>query len=279
MKKIFICLILFMIAAFVWIPLWMLSSGTLMGPGELSGNLAPVLESGDGFAAWPIFARYPTFQAYAELLFDTPQFFNVFWNSCKQVFPIILGHIVLGAPAAWAFARFDFHGKKVLYTLYIVLMLMPFQVTMVSSYLVLNKLGLIDNVWAIILPGAASTLPIFIMTRFFMTIPGSVTEAAAVDGASPIQTFLRLGIPLGAPGILSAVVLGFLEYWNAMEAPQAFLKDQTLWPLSLYMANITADNAGVSLIASLITLMPPLLIFIFGQKYLEQGIISSGMKD
>ena len=97
--------------------------------------------------------------------------------------------------------------------------------------------------------------------------------------ASPFQIFVRLGIPLGASGILSAVVLGFLEYWNAMEAPQAFLKNQALWPLSLYMANITADNAGVSLIASLITLMPPLLIFLAGQKYLEQGIISSGMKD
>ena len=70
-----------------------------------------------------------------------------------------------------------------------------------------------------------------------------------------------------------------LEYWNAIEAPQAFLKNQALWPLSLYMSNITADNAGVSLIASLITLMPPLLIFLSGQKYLEQGIISSGMKD
>ncbi|MCB6644593.1 class I SAM-dependent methyltransferase [[Clostridium] scindens] len=136
-----------------------------------------------------------------------------------------------------------------------------------------------EGLWAIILPGAASTLPVFIMTRFFLSIPSAVTEAAAVDGASPIQTFLRLGLPLGAPGILSVVVLGFLEYWNAMEAPQAFLKDQTLWPLSLYMANITADNAGVSLIASLITLMPPLLIFLFGQRYLEQGIISSGMKD
>ena len=157
-------------------------------------------------------------------------------------------------------------------------MLMPFQVTMVSSYLVLNKLGLIDTVWAVILPGAASTLPVFIMTRFFMDIPEAVMEAAAVDGASSFQTFLRFGLPLGAPGILSAVVLGFLEYWNAIEAPQAFLKNQALWPLSLYMSNITADNAGVSLIASLITLMPPLLIFLSGQKYLEQGIISSGMK-
>lgn len=114
---------------------------------------------------------------------------------------------------------------------------------------------------------------------FFYGHTGGGHGAAAVDGASSFQTFLRFGLPLGAPGILSAVVLGFLEYWNAIEAPQAFLKNQALWPLSLYMSNITADNAGVSLIASLITLMPPLLIFLFGQKYLEQGIISSGMKD
>ena len=268
---IFVLLLLF--------PIFLLAAGSLMGVEELRESYGSVLYGTGGKLHWKLFPLYPTLKAYLQLLLDNPDFFVMFWNSCKQVFPIILGHIVLGAPAAWAFARFDFRGKKVLYTLYIVLMLMPFQVTMVSSYLVLNKLGLIDTAWAIILPGAASTLPVFIMTRFFMTILGAVTEAAAVDGASPIQTFLRLGIPLGAPGILSAVVLGFLEYWNAMEAPQAFLKDQTLWPLSLYMANITADNAGVSLIASLITLMPPLLIFMFGQKYLEQGIISSGMKD
>ena len=279
MKKWLTGLILVFIAFFIWIPLWMLLSGTIMGSAELSENLAPVLEGGEGTAVWPVIAQYPTLQAYVELLLDTPQFFAVFWNSCRQVFPVVIGQIFLGAPAAWAFAKFHFRGKKILYTLYIVLMLMPFQVTMVSSYLVLNKLGLIDTVWAVILPGAASTLPVFIMTRFFMDIPEAVMEAAAVDGASSFQTFLRFGLPLGAPGILSAVVLGFLEYWNAIEAPQAFLKNQALWPLSLYMSNITADNAGVSLIASLITLMPPLLIFLSGQKYLEQGIISSGMKD
>ena len=279
MKKWLTGLILVFIAFFIWIPLWMLLSGTIMGSAELSENLAPVLEGGEGTAVWPVIAQYPTLQAYVELLLDTPQFFTVFWNSCRQVFPVVIGQIFLGAPAAWAFARFNFRGKKLLYTLYIVLMLMPFQVTMVSSYLVLNKLRLIDTVWAVILPGAASTFPVFIMPRFFMAIPETVMEAAAVDGASPFQIFARLGIPLGASGILSAVVLGFLEYWNAMEAPQAFLKNQALWPLSLYMANITADNAGVSLIASLITLTPPLLIFLSGQKYLEQGIISSGMKD
>lgn len=279
MKRWMIGFVLVFLATFVWLPLWLLISGTLMGSAELSENLAPVLSGGEGNAVWPVIAQYPTLQAYVELLLDTPQFFMVFWNSCRQVFPIVLGQVFLGVPAAWAFAKFHFRGKKVLYTLYIILMLMPFQVTMVSSYLVLNKLKLIDTVWAVILPGAASTFPVFIMFRFFMTIPDAIIEAAAVDGASPFQTFFHLGIPLGAPGILSAVVLGFLEYWNAMEAPQAFLKKPELWPLSLYMANITSDNAGVSLIASLITMAPPILIFLFGQKYLEQGIISSGMKD
>ena len=216
---------------------------------------------------------------FVELFLDTPQFFVMFWNSCIQVFPIVLGQVLIGAPAAWAFARFRFPGRKLLYTLYIVLMLMPFQVTMVSSYLVLDRLGLINTHWAIILPGLASTFPVFIMIRFFTAIPGALTEAAALDGASHWQTFWRIGLPLGAPGILSAVVLGFLEYWNAMEAPLTFLKDQALWPLSLYLPNITADNAGISLVASLMMLLPALLIFFLGQTYLEQGITAAGMKD
>ena len=203
----------------------------------------------------------------------------MFWNSCKQVFPIVAGQFVIGAPAAWAFARFRFRGKGVLYALYIILMLMPFQVTMVSSYFVLDRLGLMNTVWAIILPGAVSTFPVFLMIRFFAAIPSALTEAASLDGAGAWQIFIHLGLPLGVPGILSAVVLGFLEYWNALEQPMTFLKDQTLWPLSLYLPTVTAENAGASLAASVIMLTPALLIFLFGQKYLEAGIAASGMKD
>lgn len=279
MRRRILKLVLILLALLVWVPLWMLVSGSLMGSSELAQNLGPVLDGTQGSASWPLLAKYPTLGPYVELLLDTPQFFIMFWNSVKQVFPVIVGQILLGAPAAWAFARYEFRGKRLLYSLYIVLMLMPFQVTMVSSYLVLDRLGLLDTVWAIILPGAASTFPVFIMIRFFSAIPAAITEAAALDGASPFKTFIMLGLPLGAPGVLSAVVLGFLEYWNALEAPLTFLKDQTLWPLSLYLPNITADNAGVSLVASVIMLIPALLIFLFGQKYLEQGITASGMKD
>ncbi len=279
MKKWMIAMLLSAAALFVWVPLWMLLSASFMGSREMVHNLAPVLSEKAGYAHWPILPQYPTLKPYVELLLDAPEFFTMFWNSCKQVFPIVVGHIVIGAPAAWAFARFRFRGKGVLYALYIILMLMPFQVTMVSSYFVLDRLGLMNTVWAIILPGAVSTFPVFLMIRFFAAIPSALTEAASLDGAGAWQIFIHLGLPLGVPGILSAVVLGFLEYWNALEQPMTFLKDQTLWPLSLYLPTVTAENAGASLAASVIMLMPALLIFLFGQKYLEAGIAASGMKD
>ncbi len=279
MKKWMIAMLLSAAALFVWVPLWMLLSASFMGSREMVHNLAPVLSEEAGYAHWPILPQYPTLKPYVELLLDAPEFFTMFWNSCKQVFPIVAGQIVIGTPAAWAFARFRFRGKGVLYALYIILMLMPFQVTMVSSYFVLDRLGLMNTVWAIILPGAVSTFPVFLMIRFFAAIPSALTEAASLDGAGAWQIFIHLGLPLGVPGILSAVVLGFLEYWNALEQPMTFLKDQTMWPLSLYLPTVTAENAGASLAASVIMLMPALLIFLFGQKYLEAGIAASGMKD
>lgn len=224
MKKWLLGVPLVLIAVFIWPPLWMLISGTFMGGAELSENLAPVLEGRGGTAVWPVMARYPTLAAYVELLLDTPQFFTVFWNSCRQVFPIILGHVLLGAPAAWAFAKFHFRGKKILYTLYIVLMLMPFQVTMVSSYLVLNKLGLIDTVWAVILPGAASTLPVFIMTRFFMDIPEAVMEAADRGWGFLISDFFTIWASAGSAGHSLGCGIGLLGILERNRSASGILK-------------------------------------------------------
>ena len=279
MNRWLIASVLTFLAFFVWMPLWLLISGSFMSGAEAAENFAPVIEGAAGSAIWPVLPNYPTLRPYFELLLDSPEFFVMFWNSCFQVFPIVLGQILIGAPAAWAFARYRFRGRKILITLYIILMLMPFQVTMVSSYLVLDGLGLMDTIFAIILPGAASTFPVFIMMRFFSDIPKAITESAAIDGAGPFEIFVRIGLPMGAPGILSAVVLGFLEHWNALEVPLTFLRDKSKWPLSLYLPSVSAENLGISMVASVIMLIPALLIFLFGQKYLEQGISASGLKD
>ena len=267
------------LALLVWWPLWFMVEGALMPLDELNATLGPVLAGGGGPAFWPLLPSWPTLQPLAELLLDTPQFFVMFWNTCKLVFPTVLGQLLVGAPAAWAFSRFRFRGRRLLFTVYIVLMLMPFQVTMVPSYLVANGLGLMDTLWAVILPGLFSTFPVFIMAKGFDAVPDALLEAAALDGAGPLQTFFRIGLPLGVPGILSALVLGFLECWNAIEQPMTFLKTKSLWPLSLYLPEIAAEKLGLAMVSSLLMLAPSVLIYLFGQKYLELGIQSSGLKE
>lgn len=158
-----------------------------------------------------------------------------------------------------------------MFTLYIALMMMPFQVLMLSNYLVLDGLSLLDSQAGIIFPAVFSTFPVFIMYRFFAGVPDSLIEAAKLDGAGNFQIFWRIGLPLGSPGILSAMVLGFLEYWNLIEQPMAFLKTKSLWPLSLFLPNIGMEQAGLAFATSIVVLIPALLVFLAGQEYLEQG--------
>lgn len=277
--KLFIYLLLILATLpALWV-LWFMFSGALMPLDELNVNLGPVFSGKEGYAQWPLLPSWPTLAPAVQLLLDTPQFFVMFWNSIRLVVPSVAGQLLIGAPAAWALSRLRFKGRRLLFTLYIILMLMPFQVTMVPNYLVASRLGLLDTIWSIILPFAFSAFPVFIMAKSFDAVPKAMLEAAAIDGAGHFTTFVRIGLPLGMPGILSAMVLGFLESWNAIEQPMIFLKDKTLWPLSLYLPEIVAGQLGLAMVASLLMLAPAALIFLFGQKYLELGIQASGLKD
>lgn len=272
--------LLFILTLIIWIPVWMLLGGSIMGADELQKNIGPVLDQSKGMAGFSVFPEYPTLRPYVELLLDSPKFFVMFWNSCIQVIPVLLGQLVVAVPAAWSFAWYEFKGKKILFTVYIILMVLPFQVTMVSSYLVLYRLGLVDTHLAVILPNIFATFPVFILVKFFKAVPKALIEAAKLDGASDFYIFTRVGIPIGAPGILSIVILGFLEYWNAIEQPLTFLvRRKELWPLPLYLPEITTGKAGVSFAASVLMMIPAVLLFLYGQKYLEQGIAASGLKE
>lgn len=278
-EKIVIFIIMGMLVFLCCYPIVFLLTGSLMSPEEVKRNLAPALLGEPGFAKWSFLPMYPTLSSYVEVLLDSPGFFVMFWNSIKITGGILLGQILVSVPAAWGFARFHFRFHKILLFTYIILMMMPFQVTMLSNYFILNKLHLINNIWAIILPGIFSAFPIFIMYNFFRGIPKTLLEAARIDGAGEIQIFFRVGLPLGKPGIISAMVLGFLEYWNLIEQPMTFLKNKDLWPLSLYLPAIEPEKAGAALAASVIALIPAMLVFFGGHDYLEQGIASIGIKE
>ena len=260
-------------------PVLLVVTGSVMGQGDLYECLEPVFMHGTGFVSWKLIPQYPTVEHYIHLLFYAPEFFVLFWNSMKMVGCILLGQLVIGVPAAWAFAVYEVRGSRALFVLYVVLMLLPFQVTMLSSYLVLNRLGMLDTPAAVILPAVFSTFPVFLTYGGFRCIPVQLFEAARIDGAGEWRIFWKLGLPLGKSGLLSAMVLGFLEYWNMMEQPMAFLENKALWPLSLYLPEITWAQAGYAFTASIITLIPAVFVFVWGQDYLEQGIASSAMKE
>lgn len=271
--------LLLLLGGMFCVPVLLIVSGTIMSRYELTQNLLPMMADSDGMIGWTFFPLYPTFEHFFRVLFCTPQFFTVFWNSVKIVGLILAGQLFLAVPAAWAFAVYSFRFRKLLFTLYVVLMLMPFQVTMLSSYLVLNGMGLMNTHAAVILPAVFSTFPVFLIYRSFLSLPKELLEAARMDGAGEWRIFVTLGLPLSSGGILSAVVLGFLEYWNMMEQPLAFLQDQQLWPLSLYLPEIGLSQAGYSFVASVLALVPAVFVFLAGQDYLEQGIIASGIKE
>ena len=279
MNKAAVKVLLLLPGLFFCAPVLFLLSGSILSRQELRESLLPLMADTDQLITWRFFPMYPTFAHYGKLLFQTPQFFVVFWNSMKITVCILLGQLLIGVPAAWAFAVYPFRFRKVLFTLYIVLMLMPFQVTMLSSYLVLNGLGLMNTQEAIILPAVFSTYPVFLVYRGFCSLPKGLIEAARIDGAGEWMIFAKLGLPLASGGILSAMVLGFLEYWSLIEQPLAFLEDQTLWPLSLYLPEISLEQAGYSFVAAVITLIPAVFVFLAGREYLEQGIAASALKE
>ena len=273
LKRIVCLLALTLLALFTWWVLWFMGMGALTPEDELLATIGPALQSESREpAVWCLLPSWPTLQPLVQLLLDTPTFFAMFWNACKLAFPQVAGQLVVAAPAAWAFSKLEFPGRRVLYGAYLVLMVLPFQITMVPNYLVLDRLGLMDTPWAVILPGVFSAFPVFIIKKGFDAVPQSLLEAAALDGAGPLRCFVSVGLPLGLPAVLSAATLGFIEAWNAIEQPMLFLKDKANWPLSLYLSNITAGDLGLAMVASLMMLAPPLLLFLTGRKYLEQGI-------
>ena len=241
-------------------PVLLMAGASFMPEDELAWRYLSPLGMGKAPVRASMLPAYPSLEALIELLLRSPGFFVMFWNSCIQVFPMLFGQFLIGAPAAWALARFSFPGKRVLSCLYLLLLVLPFQVVQVSNYLV-------------------STFPVYIMARSFEAVPRSLLEAAYLDGAGEAETFFFIGLPIGYPGMVTALVFGFMDGWNALEQPMAYLRDLRLWPLSLYLPDIVQDKAAVAFAAGLIMMAPPVLLYLAGQGKMEQGVAAYGIKE
>jgi len=218
-----------------------------------------------------------TFQQYNTVLIQSPDYLLKFWNSVILVVPIVLIQVTVASLAAYSFTRFRSKRKEILFFAYIILMLMPFQVTLVPNFLMARWLGIWDSNWAILLPGFVAPFSVFLLTKFMRRIPISYIEAAKLDGASEWQIFRRIAIPLCRGALYAVVMLVFIDYWNMVEQPVVMLTDSDRYPLSVFLSRITEEEMiGVAFSVATVYMMPTLLMFLHGEEYLIEGITYSG---
>ena len=217
-----------------------------------------------------------SFTQYFTVLLKSPDFLYKFWNSVILVAPIVLAQLAVASIAAYGFTRWRGKIRDTIFFAYVILMLMPYQVTLVPNYLVSDYLGLLNTRWAIILPGAFAPFSVFLLTKSMRRIPVSLIESAKLDGAGEWHIFWDICLPQCRSALYSIAILVFIDYWNMVEQPLILLPDASQQPLSVYLSQINAGEIGIAFAAAVVYMIPGLLLFLHGEAYLVEGIAYSG---
>ncbi len=259
-------------------------ANSFMGTSEINNNYGIVFKVDDkGGKAYiseqvnlKLVPDIVSFNQYKTVLFMSPDYLLKFWNSVILVVPIVIFQLATAALASYAFARLKGRLKEIIFFIYIILMLMPYQVTLVPNYLISDKLNLLDTRWAIILPAIFTPFSVFLLTKIMRRIPESFIEAAKLDGAGEIQIFAYICLPLCKSALYSVGILVFIDYWNMVEQPLVLLSDSSKYPLSVFLSQINSGEIGLAFAVATIYMIPSILIFLYGEDYLVEGIAYSG---
>lgn len=265
-------------------PIVLTISNSFMSSSEISSNYGSVFavneNGGKVYIAEKVNLKFipdmVSFSQYITVLFKSPDYLLKFWNSVILVGPIVLFQLTVATLAAYGFARYMGKLRSIIFFSYVILMLMPYQVTLVPNYLVADWLNVLDSYWAIWLPGIFSPFAVYLLTKFMKRIPYSVIEAAQIDGAGEWQIFRKICLPLCKGALCSAAILVFIDYWNMVEQPLILLSDAETHPLSVFLSKINAGEVGLAFAVATIYMVPSLLIFLYGEEYLVDGITYQG---
>lgn len=272
-------ILLGLIAALVLTPVLLAIINSLMTEQEIVANYGTLGKTDTNiFVNLKLIPDWVSFEQYYRVLIATPVFLRMFWNSAGLVVPIIVGQVIAATLASFALARLRFPGRDALFFVYLMTMMMPFQVTLVPNYMMVDRLGLMNTSGAIIWPGVFSAFGVFLLRQFMLHIHSAYIEAAKMDGAGYIRIFASIVLPMVKPGVAALVILLFVDYWNMVEQPLIFLQEAAYQPLSVFLSVIQKDMLGISFAASVIYMIPMMLLFLSAEHYLIEGIQLSGVK-
>ncbi|PJI07692.1 MULTISPECIES: carbohydrate ABC transporter permease [Clostridium] len=254
-------LILFMLCVIV--PIIYIISSSFMGQAEVKDTV-------ENYKFHVIPDSFTLIQYY-EVLLRKPDFLLKFWNSIILTMPIILGQIVVSVLGAYAFGKINFRYKNKIFFLFILLMVMPYQVTLVPIYIMLKKMNLVGTYSSVILPNIFSTFGVFLLTQFIKGIPDEQCQSAKIDGANHIQILLKIIVPQCKGAIASLAILCFVDNWNMIEQPLILLDDKEQ-PMSTFLSQINQTSIALAFACGVLFIIPAMLIFLKGEKALLEGI-------
>ncbi len=227
---------------------------------------------------WPGTLR---FENYANVIRES-EFGTWFWNTTVVTVTIVLSNLVLCTLAAYAFARIRFLGRGVIYFVLLATLMVPLQVVLIPTFLIVQDLGLLDRLGALIVPHLASVFGIFMLTQFFRTLPIELEEAARIDGASRLSILVRIVVPLSLPALATLAVIQFMWTWNEFLWPLVtILTNQSAFTLQLGLATFQGAHQSqwhFVAAANIMSMVPILVLFLLAQRYFVRGIATQGLK-
>lgn len=216
---------------------------------------------------------------YYKILVEDEAVLRLFCNSALYTLLILIGQGLIIPAMAYALSRFRFPFRDTLFFAVIMLMLLPFQVTMVPNVLTLRNIGLMNTIWAVILPSCFSPFYIFLLRQYMVGLPKEILEAAEIDGAGTFRCFFHIILPVCKPIIGCAVALSFADCWNMVEQPLTYLAENAeLMPLSVMFNQLSSSTSGVEFAGATLYILPALLIYLYFQRDILDGIQLTELK-
>jgi len=253
---------LFIILPFIWLVLSTFKSNLDV----MSGKFLP--------SSWNL-------NNYKEAFTRIP-ILRLVWNGLFAAILAAIGGLFASAMAAFAFAKLNFTAKGPIFFLMLTTLMIPSTITMIPVYIIMMNLGLVNSLWALILPHwTGGAFAIFFLRQHMMSIPHDLYEAAKMDGAHPLRIFFTIFLPLVRPSLATLAVLFFLGHWNDLMGPLIYLNSPSKMTLTVgltYFQGQYSTNYPIMLAGVLVSLVPTFMIFLFAQKYLTKGVLISGIK-
>ena len=216
---------------------------------------------------------------YYQILITDNTVLHLFVNSVMYTVIILLGQAIVIPAMAFALSKFRFPGRDGLFFVIILLMLLPFQVTMVPNVLTLRAMGLLNTIWAVVLPMWFTPFYIFLVRQFMVSLPGELIEAASIDGAGTFRTYIHIVLPVCRPILGAAAALSFADCWNLVEQPLTYLTERAdIQPLSVMFNQLANENTGFEFAGAALYILPALFVYLFFQEDILSGIQLTELK-